>query len=206
MKLPKPAKTAIFVYGPDRVGKTTEINAACGGLQNLGYAAERYHFGPPSPNDPSGVKHYLDFFEKSPRNSDTIYLFDRGYGEAPFYEWQRRGGIISREDIQKTEMTFLNFFDVGSCINIIIQAPWSIVYPRHIEELRGLSISQNSDEHAKRMSQAQQEHDSYYGNIKEFARYSSIRSTWIPWNLSCGEHGIIYEVLKRLDARRKRWA
>ena len=126
---------AIIFTGPDRVGKTTNVESVINRTHELGIKSEKLHSAGPRPRDNGYYDQYLLELEKVKPGTQVVIL-DRFYAECSFYERYRRHNFISH-DVSYVEKKFIDLFSDGIYL-FWIQPEWTDkIIKRHKEEILG---------------------------------------------------------------------
>lgn len=152
----------IIVSGPDRVGKSTLINAM---VKELGGDCYVAHHGPP----PSNQKNIFDFYREDIANwglKQPYAIFDRAYPCSYILEQHRRHNAGHFEDVIDFEIELAD--QVDSVVHLAVLRPWHWSAPLHVQELRELHPDASPwfirDEYIARM----QEHELYTQQLLNF--------------------------------------
>lgn len=153
----------IVVSGPDRVGKSTLINAMAEELK--GEAFVMHHGAPPQDQE-----NIFDFYRKDiadwKASGKNVAIFDRAWPCSYILEQHRRRNAGHFEDLVDFEIWLAD--QVSQVCHLAQLRPWSWSAPLHIEELRqempGAAKWFIRDEYVARM----QEHKHYTQELLNF--------------------------------------
>ncbi|MBM4058571.1 MAG: hypothetical protein FJ275_10120 [Planctomycetes bacterium] len=154
----------IIVSGPDRVGKSTLINAMA---EELG-AADTYvaHHGPPPTANENIFDVYRDTIQDWKWSQKPYAIFDRAYPCSYILEQHRRRNAGHFEDVIDFEIELADAVD--SVVHLGVFRPWHWSAPLHVEEVRdenpGAALWYVRDEYIARM----QEHQIYTEQLLNF--------------------------------------
>ncbi len=152
----------IIVSGPDRVGKSTLIDAMVKELDGDCYVA---HHGPP----PSDQKNIFDFYREDIGRwglKQPYAIFDRAYPCSYILEQHRRHNAGHFEDVIDFEIELAD--QVDHVVHLAVFRPWHWSAPLHVKELREMFPDAAPwyirDEYVARM----QEHELYTQQLINF--------------------------------------
>lgn len=153
----------IIVSGPDRVGKSTLIDAMAKELDGDCYVA---HHGPPPTVNENIFDMYRDTIQDWRWSGSSYAIFDRAYPCSYILEQHRRRNAGHFEDVIDFEIELAD--QVENVVHLAVFRPWHWSAPLHVKELRELFPDASPwfirDEYIARM----QEHELYTQQLLNF--------------------------------------